>query len=192
MRLAYKWVLVSLIGISINYLFWSLVVIPCQQRVLALRFSLQHQANWVQQVEKFIQVQPEPARYISQLDEQMDRLERMLPVQVSSSIVLTQVLTAAKQSGTELLLLKPERSEVTNGLHAGVADVVVSGTYFAILDFMKQLEQEQLFMIIGDLAINEQQEGLALKLKLWWFWSNHAVNNRPAEQMLAGRFIVFS
>lgn len=162
----YKMFVFLLSLVFFAWLFADLVMIPARERIAQQKVQLQAERNWVKAVQDFSMAHPEPVKYLNYLDNKLAALEVLFPLDARLSEFLTQAESAAKAAGVQLLSLKPGPSTNRNGFRDWTIDLVVRGSFFETMNFIKKLEAGPRFNTVSSFTIKSMPGYLESKLSI--------------------------
>ena len=166
LSLRYKMCIFTLGLIVFGWFFAVVVLLPAQQRIVALEKQLRIEQDWIKVVQDFGTAYPEPAKFQKLLDEKLISFDRLLPAQVRVSDFLSQCEAAAKASGVQLLSLKPGAFVNKNKFRDCKMELVIRGNYFQTMNFIKNLEDGPRFCTITQIAIQSKSGQVESKLSV--------------------------
>lgn len=146
------------------WLFASFVFFPTKQRLAEMENQLRLEHSSVKILQGFGMAYPEPPKYLKMLDNKLAVLERLLPTEVQVSDFLSQSELASKASGVQLISLKPGAPVNKNVYREWVMELVIRGSYFQTMNFLKKIEEGPRFSTVSNIAIQSKPGHLESKL----------------------------
>lgn len=162
------------------WLYAGVVLFPAQQRIAELENQLRMERGWVKVVQDFGMANPEPAKYLKLLDDKLGSFDRLLPPDSRVSEFLSQSEAAAAASGVQLVSLKPGPAVNKSGYRDWTMELVVRGSFFQTMNFIKKLEAGPRFNTVNSLSMQTKPGHLESKLSVSIF-SFGASANAPKQ-----------
>lgn len=148
------------------WLFAEFVYFPWQQRMAGVAERLQLELAMVKNAQEFVVSQPEPSRYLQQLDRKLDLLEQILPSTDRTGRFLPHGEMAAKSSGIQLLSVKPGEVVHKNGYQELSLQLIVQGNFFQTMQFIKTLETGPHFSNVSHIVLQAKPATLESKITI--------------------------
>lgn len=173
--------LVSLVALYV------LIIAPQQDRVAAMQTKLKAEQQKVVQLEDFLLRNPDTTKYTRDVEENLKRMERLLPTELGFSDFLTALNKTANDNGVKLGQVHPGQVVAASGYCEIPVSLVIQGTYRENIAFMHALESMERYCVIKD-AKMEQKEGIiATKLNVSIFsFGTVPVGTMPAALQKPG------
>ncbi|VBB06869.1 translation elongation factor ef1b/ribosomal protein s6 [Lucifera butyrica] len=137
-------------------LFIAGVVVPQERTIQRLKGQYQAERGRVEVVEAFAQAHPDPDRYLADVDKQIALTDNMLPDNVEVSGFMAQVEKSSRDSGSQLVEVKPGQAAAKSGYQEIPIEITVRGHYFAIMNFMVKLQDGPRFSIVKNIDMHVQ------------------------------------
>lgn len=148
---------------------WLLVVfgiLPTRQRLTEIENKLKIERQWVKRAQEFSLAYPEPAKHLKQLDAQLHLVAQILPAESQISEFLLQSETAARDSGVQLIMLKPGTAISKNGCREYPVELIIRGDFFQTMNFIKAVETSVRFNNVNSLLMQVRSGYLESKLSV--------------------------
>jgi type IV pilus assembly protein PilO len=129
-----------------------------------LENQLRMERGLVKAAQDFGMTHPEPAKYLKLLDDKRNAIEKMLPPDARVSEFLSQCEAAAKASGVQLVSLKPSVAINKNGYREWPMELVIRGSYFQTMNFIKKIEEGPRFNTLTNITMQAKPGQLESKL----------------------------
>ena len=167
--------LVSLVAL------YALIIVPQQDRVSAMQTKLKAEQQRVAQLEDFSLRNPDTAKYTRDVEENLKRVERLLPTEAGFSEFVAILNKTAKDNGVKLGQVQPGQAVAGSGYYEIPVSLVIQGTYHQSLAFMRALESMDRYCLVKDADI-EQKTGIIitkLNISLFSFGTIPAALQKP-------------
>lgn len=156
---------VCVIGlVFLSWLFGVFVVLPARQHLTDMENKLEIERNWVKKGQEFSSAYPEPVKYLKRLNDKLHVLVQLLPPESQISEFLLQSEIAARHSGVHLIALKPGGAVIKNGYREYPIELVVNGSFFQTMNFIKAIEAGMRFNNVSSLVIQVKSGSLESRL----------------------------
>ena len=160
----YRLLLAGMAILSGLLLFYVLLLGPQAVRLGELRAQYNIETRRVQVIEAFALANPEADKYLAELDQRVAQVNKMLPNDLDMSECLRQIEMAAKTGGVQLLQVKPSLAVNKKGYREAPVEIIIKGTFWETLKFLKTLEDGPRFNSVTSLAVHSDQGMLECKL----------------------------
>lgn len=171
----YWLILYGVLLLAAGMLLSSLVLFPQEARILDLERQLSAERQKVAVVENFILAHPDPELYLQEMQRTQAKNELMLPENLDVSKFIAQLEKDTRTSKVRLLSVKPSAAAEKVGYREMPVEVVVEGSFYSVMSFLKLLEDGDRFCSPAAFMISPKQNVLSAKLNLLIF----AYGNSP-------------
>jgi len=164
LEIRHKIFLFALGTIVISYLFYDFLLLPRWTEIDQLRVQSDMESQQVKIIEAFALAHPNPEEHITQLDNKIMTVNKMLPDQSEISSFLLQLEQLSNQTNVQLSYLKPGKITNKEGYREIEVEFAINGKFNSIMDFLSKTENGSRFMNIHNLGIQLGKTGIETKL----------------------------
>lgn len=151
-----KTLLFILAMVILNWLFYFGIYAPQQMQLTELAEELQANQSKISVIEAFIAKHPDIAAYDAELDGQWRAVSKSLPEEPAISEVLGDLEKIAQESKMQLVSMQPSQEAADKKEQKRYQEMVlklkVKGTYFQLLDFLKNMEGMERFVTVQSIT----------------------------------------
>ena len=165
---------------ALGMLLSSIMILPQEMRIHELERQVQAEQQKVTAVENFVLAHPNMDEYLSEIQRLQAKTEMMLPGQLDVSKFISQLETAARSSGVKLLNVKPAAVIDRSGYREMPVELSVEGSFYAVMSFIKKMEDGERFAIPTAFLIQPKQNLLVARLNLQIFAYGNPPRSAPA------------
>jgi len=162
----HKILIFALVSLTAAWLLTIYVFMPQWDDLDQQTASYQQEKQKLQVVEAYAIDHPNIDEHLAELDVKRASLDKLLPNSGNFTEYLLQVETAAKASGVKIIGVKPTQPVDKGQVNESMFEVVVRGTYFQTLDFVKRLDEGPRFNFVSAVAMRADQGVLESKLSI--------------------------
>lgn len=155
--------------LALGMLVSSVLLYPQEVRGGELKLQLQQEQQKLATVENFILANPDTDKRLVELEQSLLRVEKSLPGSLDVSVFMGQLQRDAAATGVKLVNVKPSAMVDRAGYREMPIEVSVDGNYFAMLAFLKKLEDGERFSLPTGFLVQQKQEKLTTRLNLQIF-----------------------
>ena len=170
-------VLVFAVGILLS----SIILFPQEMRIHELERQMQAEQQKVTAVENFILAHPNTEQHLTDLQRLQVKTELLLPGQLDVSIYISQLEKAARTSGVKLLNVKPAAVIDRAGYREMPVELSVEGTFYAVMSFIKKMEDGERFAMPTAFLIQPKLNILMARLNLQIFAYGNPPRSAPVQ-----------
>lgn len=181
----YWFILYGVLLLAIGTLLSSYVLYPQESRGLELERQLAAERQKLAAVESFMLAHPEPEAYLQEMQRSQAKNELMLPVNLDVSKFIAQLEKDSKAAGVKLLSVKPSAAVEKAGYREMPMELMLEGTFYSIMSFLKRLEDGERFCVPASFLIQSKQNLLSVKLNLLIFAYGNTPKTAPGKPAAA-------
>ena len=109
-------------------------------------------------VMNFKNVHGDMAAYAKELSDREVRAQRVLPMSLGQGVFLQELQQKALQSQVKLQKVVPAETRTVDGVQQMPVSISCSGSYFAVLDFLRRMQQSERLLSIHETRIEQRTE----------------------------------
>ena len=109
-------------------------------------------------VMNFKNVHGDMAAYAKELSDREVRAQRVLPMSLGQGVFLQDLQQKALQSQVKLQKVVPAETRTVDGVQQMPVSISCSGSYFAVLDFLRRMQQSERLLSIHETRIEQRTE----------------------------------
>lgn len=136
--------------------YFFFVHLPLQQERAAYEGRRAELRGRLAAVMNFKNVHGDLAAYARELSDREVRAQRVLPQDLGQGVFLQDLQHRALQSQVKLHKVAPAEVRTVDGVQQMPVAVACSGSYFAVLDFLRRLQQSERLLSIHETRIEQQ------------------------------------
>ena len=106
----------------------------------------------------FKNVHGDMAAYAKELSDREVRAQRVLPMSLGQGVFLQELQQKALQSQVKLQKVVPAETRTVDGVQQMPVSISCSGSYFAVLDFLRRMQQSERLLSIHETRIEQRTE----------------------------------
>lgn len=144
--------------------FYLIFFSPQYQQMKNLQNQYQTERQKVKVIESFALLHPDIDQYLTELDGQFFQTEKQLPESTDISDFLIQAEQVCKDSGVQLMSVKPLPAANKNGYREMPLEVLIKGNFTQTITFLKKLEDTSRFNAVSNMSVQSKQGMLESKL----------------------------
>ena len=175
----YLIILYGVLVLALGLVLSSVVLVPQEARIAEKSRQLQQEQQKVAVIENFILAHPDMDKHLAELMQAMHKADVALPGSMDVSAFLAQLEKDARAAGVKLTQVKPSTITDRAGYREMPIEVMVEGTYFSTLSFMKKMEDGARFSVPAAFLTQQKQNVLTTRLNLQIFC--YGITPRPAS-----------
>lgn len=96
--------------------------------------------------------------YAKELSDREVRAQRVLPMSLGQGVFLQELQQKALQSQVKLQKVVPAETRTVDGVQQMPVSISCSGSYFAVLDFLRRMQQSERLLSIHETRIEQRTE----------------------------------
>lgn len=181
-----KTLLFILAMILLNLLFYFGIYAPQQMQMTELAEELQTNQSKISVIEAFIAKHPDIAAYDAALDEQWRIVSKSFPEEPAISEVLGALEKISQESQMQLVAMQPSQEAADQKEPKRYQEIVlklkVKGTYFQLLDFLKNMESMERFATVQSITSRSTNGVLESELSVVVYCYGNKQKAKSAEE----------
>ncbi len=138
------------------YLFF--VHLPLQEACASYEGRRAELRGRLAAVMNFKNVHGDMAAYAKELSDREVRAQRVLPMSLGQGVFLQELQQKALQSQVKLQKVVPAETRTVDGVQQMPVSISCSGSYFAVLDFLRRMQQSERLLSIHETRIEQRTE----------------------------------
>ena len=138
------------------YLFF--VHLPLQEACASYEGRRAELRGRLAAVMNFKNVHGDMAAYAKELSDREVRAQRVLPMSLGQGVFLQDLQQKALQSQVKLQKVVPAETRTVDGVQQMPVSISCSGSYFAVLDFLRRMQQSERLLSIHETRIEQRTE----------------------------------
>ena len=138
------------------YLFF--VPLPLQEACASYEGRRAELRGRLAAVMNFKNVHGDMAAYAKELSDREVRAQRVLPMSLGQGVFLQDLQQKALQSQVKLQKVVPAETRTVDGVQQMPVSISCSGSYFAVLDFLRRMQQSERLLSIHETRIEQRTE----------------------------------
>ena len=138
------------------YLFF--VHLPLQEACASYEGRRAELRGRLAAVMNFKNVHGDMAAYAKELSDREVRAQRVLPMSLGQGVFLQELQQKALQSQVKLQKVEPAETRTVDGVQQMPVSISCSGSYFAVLDFLRRMQQSERLLSIPETRIEQRTE----------------------------------
>ena len=138
------------------YLFF--VHLPLQEACASYEGRRAELRGRLAAVMNFKNVHGDMAAYAKELSDREVRAQRVLPMSLGQGVFLQELQQKALQSQVKLQKVVPAETRTVDGVQQMSVSISCSGSYFAVLDFLRRMQQSERLLSIHETRIEQRTE----------------------------------
>ena len=138
------------------YLFF--VHLPLQEACVSYEGRRAELSGRLAAVMNFKNVHGDMAAYAKELSDREVRAQRVLPMSLGQGVFLQELQQKALQSQVKLQKVVPAETRTVDGVQQMPVSISCSGSYFAVLDFLRRMQQSERLLSIHETRIEQRTE----------------------------------
>lgn len=138
------------------YLFF--VHLPLQEACASYEGRRAELRGRMADVMNFKNVHGDMAAYAKELSDREVRAQRVLPMSLGQGVFLQELQQKALQSQVKLQKVVPAETRTVDGVQQMPVSISCSGSYFAVLDFLRRMQQSERLLSIHETRIEQRTE----------------------------------
>ena len=138
------------------YLFF--VHLPLQEACASYEGRRAELRGRLAAVMNFKNVHGDMAAYAKELSDREGRAQRVLPMSLGQGVFLQELQQKALQSQVKLQKVVPAETRTVDGVQQMPVSISCSGSYFAVLDFLRRMQQSERLLSIHETRIEQRTE----------------------------------
>ena len=138
------------------YLFF--VHLPLQEACVSYEGRRAELRGRLAAVMNFKNVHGDMAAYAKELSDREVRAQRVLPMSLGQGVFLQELQQKALQSQVKLQKVVPAETRTVDGVQQMPVSISCSGSYFAVLDFLRRMQQSERLLSIHETRIEQRTE----------------------------------
>ena len=138
------------------YLFF--VHLPLQEACASYEGRRAELRGRLAAVMNFKNVHGDMAAYAKELSDREVRAQRVLPMSLGKGVFLQELQQKALQSQVKLQKVVPAETRTVDGVQQMPVSISCSGSYFAVLDFLRRMQQSERLLSIHETRIEQRTE----------------------------------
>ena len=138
------------------YLFF--VHLPLQEACVSYEGRRAELRGRLAAVMNFKNVHGDMAAYAKELSDREVRAQRVLPMSLGKGVFLQELQQKALQSQVKLQKVVPAETRTVDGVQQMPVSISCSGSYFAVLDFLRRMQQSERLLSIHETRIEQRTE----------------------------------
>lgn len=138
------------------YLFF--VHLPLQEACASYEGRRAELRGRLAAVMNFKNVHGDMAAYAKELSDREVRAQRVLPMSLGQGVFLQELQQKALQSQVKLQKVVPAETRTVDGVQQMPVSISCSGSYFAVLDFLRRMQQSERLLSIHETRIEQHTE----------------------------------
>lgn len=138
------------------YLFF--VHLPLQEACASYEGRRAELRGRLAAVMNFKNVHGDMAAYAKELSDREARAQRVLPMSLGQGVFLQELQQKALQSQVKLQKVVPAETRTVDGVQQMPVSISCSGSYFAVLDFLRRMQQSERLLSIHETRIEQRTE----------------------------------
>ncbi len=146
--------------------FYYFIFLPQRTQISQLKTMQQAESQRVQMIEDFATAHPNIGQYEQELTAKQALVNKMLPDQAEISGFILEIEKAAQKNNIQFIRIKPAQAINKNGYREIPLELLVRGSYFQTLNFLKTLEDLPRFNSGVNMAVQAQNGQLESKITL--------------------------
>lgn len=173
LQFKHKAVLVLIVILLAVWAVTSSVFLPQREELAALGEQHRMEQHQVQIIKAYAINHPDIDTHLAELDNRWALISKALPDNPGISEFLIELEAAANQSGVALVQVKPTQPVNKEGYQETQLEVLIRGSFFQVLNFVKQMEEGSRFSVITNITVHSQQGVLESKLAVQIYNTKH-------------------
>ena len=138
------------------YLFF--VHLPLQEACASYEGRRAELRGRLAAVMNFKNVHGDMAAYAKELSDREVRAQRVLPMSLGQGVFLQELQQKALQSQVKLQKVVPAETRTVDGVQQMPVSISCSGSSFAVLDFLRRMQQSERLLSIHETRIEQRTE----------------------------------
>lgn len=164
LQFKHKAVLVLIVILLAAWAVTSSVFLPQREELAALDEQHMLERQQIQIIRAYALDHPDVDSHLADLDKRWALVSKALPDNAGISDYLIELETAANQSGVALVQVQPKQPVEKAGYQETQLEVLIRGSFFQVLNFVKKMEEGPRFSVITNITVHSQQGVLESKL----------------------------
>lgn len=141
-------------------LYFFFVHLPLQEQCTSYEKRQVELHGRLADVMNFKNVHGDLASYAKELSDREVRAQRVLPLNLAQGDFLQELQHKALQSQVKLQKVAPAEVHKAEDVQQMPVSVSCSGSYFAVLDFLRRLQQSERLLAIRETKLEQQKDGV--------------------------------
>lgn len=162
----YKGWVLGVGALLVTLLFYIGIVIPQRTAIAVVKDQYQTERERLKVIEAFAKKHPDSIGYLKELNQKLTLLDAKLPNQPELGEFIREIEQASKLSSMRLAEIKPAAAINKAGYQEIPLEILLTGSFTNLLEFIKTIEGSQRFTSIKNTNIQAKQGMLEVKLTM--------------------------
>jgi len=162
----YKGFVLGVGALLVTLLFYIGIVIPQRATIAVVKNQYQTEREHLKVIEAYAKKHPDSSSHLKELDQKLTLIDAKLPNQPDLGEFIKEIEQASKLSNMRLTEIKPTAAINKAGYLEIPIEILLTGSFTNLLEFIKTIEGSQRFTSISNTNIQAKQGMLEVKLTM--------------------------
>ncbi|CUH94094.1 hypothetical protein P22_0156 [Propionispora sp. 2/2-37] len=150
-------------------IFFITVVWPQREFMKELSRTLEQKEQDIKALEEYAFSHPNMKQYLGEMEQEMERLNTLLPDDVGLGKLLEQIEQTGRNAGVQITGVRPGAMVNRNGYYEMPLEIIIRGPSAAVLGFVTRLEELPRFIAIRSMSTDLKTLETKLLIELYMF-----------------------